>query len=400
MIAFGRYARLLREPGVGSSVLASVVGRLPIGIAAFSIILLVQARRGSFVSAGVASACYVLGLGLLAPVVGRLIDRLGPRPVLIATAAGYPLALAVLIALVSSAAPALWIDASALLAGALLPPVTICMRTLLPRLLREPAQLHTAYSVDSVLIEIMFIAGPLLVALFVAHGSPAGAVALAAVTGGAGALIFLGAPAIRAWEITATARRDWFGPLHGAQLRRLYAITFVYSSAFGLLEIAVTAFATHAGRPAAAGALLAAASIGSALGALVYGSHDWRWPPQRQFVAALVLMALGMLPLAAVANIYWFGALCLIGCMPMAPVLAIQSVLTSRLAPPNMAAESFTWGGTCLLAGIGAGTTLGGLLVERLSPGAALVVAATATMAGAVAARLWLRGHDGIEAVR
>ncbi|HUO43465.1 MAG TPA: MFS transporter [Burkholderiales bacterium] len=394
MIAFGRYLRLLREPGVGSSLLASVIGRLPIGIAAFSIVLFVQARSGSFASAGIASACYVLGLGLLAPVAGRLIDRFGPRPVLIATAVGYPLALAALILLVSSAASALWTGASALLAGALLPPVTICTRALLPRLLRDAGQLHTAYSVDSVLIEFMFVVGPLLVALFIAHGSPAGAVALAAFTGGAGAWIFLGAPAIRAWKVAAApARRNLFGPLHDAKLRRLFTITFLYSTAFGLFEIAATAFAIGIRMPAAAGALLAAASIGSAFGALIYGSHDWHWPPQRQFVLALALMALGMLPLTAVTNLYLFGALCLIGCMPMAPVLAIQSVLTSHLAPPAMAAESFTWGATCLLAGIGAGTTVGGLLVEAWSPAAAFVAAAAMTMTGAALA--WRLLGDG-----
>ena len=394
MIAFGRYARLLREPGVGSSVLASIVGRLPIGIAAFAIILFVQARSGSFALAGATSACYVLGLGMLAPVVGRLIDRLGPRPVLMATAIGYPLALAALIVLVSSSASALWIGASALLAGASLPPVTVCMRALLPRLLREPGQLHTAYSVDSVLIEIMFIVGPSLVTLFVASGSAGGAVAFAACTGAAGSLIFLCAPAIRAWKIeTPSTQRDWFGPLHGARLRKLFTITFLYSSAFGLFEIAVTAFATHAGKPAAAGALLAVASIGSALGALVYGSHDWRWPLHRQFVAALLLMALGILLLASVSNVYYFGALCVVGCMPMAPVLAIQSVLTARLAPQNMAAEGFTWGATCLLAGIGAGTTMGGLLVERFSPGAAFVLATTTTIVGAGLAQLLLRDN-------
>jgi len=395
MIAFGRYARLLREPGVGSSVFASIIGRLPIGIAAFAIILFVQARTGSFAQAGTASACYVLGLGLWAPVIGKLIDRLGPRPVLIATAVGYPLALVALIILGLSSASVLWVGACAMLAGAMLPPVTICMRALLPRLLRDSGQLHTVYSIDSVLIETMFIVGPLLVAVFVAHGSSSGAVALAAFTGGVGSLIFLYAPVIGAWKAeTAPVQRNLFGPLHDARLRRLFVATFLYSTAFGLFEIAVTAFATHAGMPAAAGALLAAASIGSALGALVYGSHDWRWPVHRQFVAALLLMAFGILLLVPVSNVYFFGVLCVIGCLPMAPVLAVQSVLTSRIAPPSMAAESFTWGGTCLLAGIGAGTTAGGFLVEQGSSSMALSAAAMMTAVGAGWAWLALKNDD------
>jgi len=395
MIVFGRYARLLREPGVGSSLLVSIIGRLPIGVAAFAIILFVQTRTGSFAQAGTASACYVLGLGLWAPVIGRLIDRLGPHPVLIATAVSYPLALVALIILEVSSASMLWVGACAMLAGALLPPITICMRALLPRLLREPGQLHTVYSIDSVLIEIMFIIGPLLVALIVAHGSPSGAVALAAFAGGVGGLIFLYAPVIRAWKIEAApAQHNLFGPLHDARLRKLFVATFLYSTAFGLFEIAVTAFATHAGMPAAAGALLAAASIGSALGALVYGSHDWRWPVHRQFVAALMLMAFGILLLVPVSNVYFFGVLCVISCLPMAPVLAVQSVLTSRIAPPSMVAESFTWGGTCLLVGIGVGTTAGGFLVEQGSSSVALCAAAMMTALGAGWAWLVLKNND------
>jgi MFS family permease len=395
MIAFGRYARLLREPGVGSSVLASVIGRLPIGIAAFAIILFVQARTGSFAQAGAASACYVLGLGLWAPIIGRLIDRLGPRLVLITTAVSYPLVLVGLIVLEVSSASKLWVGACAMLAGAMLPPITICMRALLPRLLREAGQLHTAYSIDSVLIEIMFITGPLFVALFVAHGFPGGAVVLAAFTGGVGSLIFLCAPVIRAWKVEAApAQHNLFGPLRDARLRRLFVATFLYSTSFGLFEIAVTAFATHAGAPPAAGALLAAASIGSAFGALVYGSHDWSWPLHRQFVAVLMLMAFGILLLVPVSNIYFFGALCVISCLPMAPVLAVQSVLTSRIAPPSMVAESFTWGGTCLLAGIGAGTTAGGFLVERGPSSVALCVAAMMTALGAGWAWLMLNNND------
>lgn len=389
MIAYQRYRRLLARPGVGSSILASIPGRLPIGVAAFALVLFVQSRSGSFAPAGAVGAAYVLGLGCCAPLLGRVIDRASPRPVLIISAVGYPLALILLVLLVRTGASAALIYPCAFAAGALLPPITVCMRALYPRLLHDAGELQTAYSVDSVLIESMFIAGPLLVSLLVAGGHADGAVLLAALAGAAGNLVFLRAPAVRAWNVApATAARDVWGPLRLPRLRGLYAITFIYAATFGLFEIAITAHATRAGAPAAAGALLAAGSAGSALGGLVYGSHDWRLPPQRQFVLALLLMALGVLLLAPVSNLALFGVLCVVGCAPMAPVLAIQSVLTSRLSPPHMAAESFTWGATCLLAGIGAGTSTGGVLVEQYSPAAALYTAAAMAAGGGLMAAL------------
>jgi hypothetical protein len=69
--------------------------------------------------------------------------------------------------------------------------------------------------------------------------------------------------------------------------------------------------------------------------------------------------------------------------VPMATVIAIQSMLVSQLTPRDMLAESFTWGTTCLLGGISAGLASGGWLVERVAPGGAMAAAAGTTAAGA-----------------
>ena len=85
-----RYSELFRVPGVRAALAASVVGRLPIGIAMLAILLFLQDRTGSFALAGAAGALYVLGLGTVAPFLGRMIDRLGPRRVLSVSAVICP----------------------------------------------------------------------------------------------------------------------------------------------------------------------------------------------------------------------------------------------------------------------------------------------------------------------
>ena len=89
----------------------------------------------------------------------------------------FPASLAALLAAVSLDMSRLWIFVCAAAAGASFPPITVCMRTYLRQRLRDDALLTAAYSLDSVLIETMFIFGPLLVALFVAFASPSMAVA-------------------------------------------------------------------------------------------------------------------------------------------------------------------------------------------------------------------------------
>ncbi len=123
MISFSRYADLFRVPGVRAALAASVVGRLPIGMAMLAILLFLQDRTGSFALAGAASALYVLGLGLVAPFLGRMIDRLGPRRVLSVSAVIYPGMLLALVALTLRTESHGWIALVALAAGAAFPPM-------------------------------------------------------------------------------------------------------------------------------------------------------------------------------------------------------------------------------------------------------------------------------------
>jgi MFS family permease len=130
--------------------------------------------------------------------------------------------------------------------------------------------------------------------------------------------------------------------------------------------------------------ILALASVGGAAGALVYGSRDWKLPVARQFLAVVGLMTGGLLLLASIDNLVLFALASVVAGAPMAPVIASQSVLVSRLAPREMLAESFTWGATCLLGGISAGIAAGGVLAEYTSPAVILLAAATSAMLAAL----------------
>src|SRR5262245_7755022 len=77
-----RYARVLRAPHVRALVVSSVLARLPIGIVALALILFVEEETGSFAQAGAVSGAFAVFGGLVAPLQGRLIDRLGQTRVL------------------------------------------------------------------------------------------------------------------------------------------------------------------------------------------------------------------------------------------------------------------------------------------------------------------------------
>lgn len=388
MISLSTYAKLFADGSVRYLYAASVVGRLPIGMCGLAILLLVQGARGSFATAGATTGAYVAGLAVIAPVLGRFIDRRGPRGLLLVCSLLFPTSLAALIAAVLNGASTARVVACAAAAGATFPPITVCMRTFLRQRFADEAALATAYSVDSVLIEVMFIAGPMLVALLVAVASPAIAVACAAACASIGVQLFLQSAALRHWRIEHRTVSTLLGPLAERRFIALVMIVACYAIAFGLTEIGVAAYAAEANRPALAGVFLGAMSAGSAFGGLAYGSRHWRSPLARQFSVMLAVMGLGLLPLALPWQIAAFGVLSTLGGIVMAPALIIQSMLVAKTARPEHATEAFTWSTSALLAGVGVGMALGGVLVEYWRSPAAFCAAGAAAIVAAAGAYL------------
>lgn len=388
MIPLERYTELLRREDIRELFAASLVGRLPIGITGLAVLIFVQTTSGSFAAGGAATACYVGGLALVAPLVGRLIDRYGPRAILRATAILFP---AALIALVFTAGRSWAMTLSlAVAAGASFPPITVCMRAYFRQRLADDVPLTTAYSLESVLIEMIFIVGPMLVALFVAFGSAAAAVCFAGACGSLGAMLFLRSSALRAWRIEKRSAVRLLGPLTERGFLPLVGVVLCFSTAFGLLEIGVTAYATQAGAPAVAGLLLGLMSVGSALGGLAYGSRSWRLALVRQFALMLAVMGAGLLILALARQPIVFAMLSLMAGVVMAPALIIQSMLVAKAVRPEHSAEAFTWSASALLAGVGLGLAGGGALLDVFSSSAALTAAGASAMGAALLARFTL----------
>jgi len=393
MISLARYAAVLHARETRLTFGLSMVGRLPIGITGLAILLLVQGESGSFARGGAATAGYVVGLAAMAPVLGRWIDRKGPLAALLASGVLFPAALIALVAMASSDAPSWLTPLLAAAAGASFPPITVCMRTYLRQRLGDDPLLAAAYSLESILIEVIFIAGPMLVAGFVAFASPAAAVWFAAACGGLGSLLFLRSPALRGWRVELQRGGSLLGPLANRRFVALIVVVLLYSTAFGLVEIGIAAYATEAGNAALAGVLLGLMSTGSALGGLAYGSRSWHVPLVRQFALTLAIMGAGLALLALPWGPWPFALWCAAAGVIMAPALIIQSILVAKTARPEHSTEAFTWSTSALLGGVGIGIAAGGGLLEIWPAAGALACAGAAALLAAIAARVLLAPH-------
>ena len=87
-------------------------------------------------------------------------------------------------------------------------------------------------------------------------------------------------------------------------------------------------------------------SIGSATGGALYGGMHFKAPVERQFAAAMALIVLPLFLHAVVGPLALFVVVLLAAGALIAPSIAAQSVLVSRLAPAHYATEAFTWSST------------------------------------------------------
>jgi predicted MFS family arabinose efflux permease len=204
-----------------------------------------------------------------------------------------------------------------------------------------------------------------------------------------GVFLFLRSGALRQWRIEARTRGTLLGPLAQMRFVALIVIVLCYALGFGLTELGATAYANEAGRPALAGVFLGLMSVGSAFGGLAYGSAHWHTPLLRQFAAMLAIMGAGLLLLAAPWSQLVFAILCIFAGVVMAPALIIQSMIVAKTARPEHTTEAFTWSSSALLAGVGLGMALGGVLVEIWHSPASFAAAGAAALLAATGA-LWL----------
>src|SRR5437867_9990313 len=92
-----RYGAFFRLPDVARLFAMAFVARMPIGMLSLALLMHLRALTGSFALAGATVGGYLMAMAVTAPVLGRVIDRYGPRGVLIAAGIAQPLALAALL---------------------------------------------------------------------------------------------------------------------------------------------------------------------------------------------------------------------------------------------------------------------------------------------------------------
>jgi len=223
----------------------ALLTRMPIGTLSLSMLLHVRARTDSFAIAGAAVGAFWIATAITAPILGRIVDRRGPRTLLIVTGTMFSFILALLVAAKPLDLSGTAMVITAAVAGLFTPPITVLTRTMWRYRFDNEARRTVAYALDGVLIELAFTIGPMLVAFALAVATPTVAFAMSWCFCVAAVPLFLASPALRYWRAEPHAERHLLGPLIEPRLLFVYGATFFFTFALGLLEIGYPGFATR-----------------------------------------------------------------------------------------------------------------------------------------------------------
>ncbi|MGA3539357.1 MFS transporter [Micromonosporaceae bacterium DT194] len=396
MTGLRQYLGLWHLPGAPALLIASIVGRLGMGMTSLALLLVIEAMTGRYSVAATAGAVYAVAGAAISPVVGRLADRVGPVKVLMVTAVTHPIALIWLLLASRGGADNLpMVFVACAVAGASFPPLTAAVRNAWNEL-TSPASgryglRNTALAAETTLFEVVFVVGPLVVAGFIVFADAAAALIGVALATLVGTIAVALSPAMRGWRPhPKDSRTRGLGPLRLTGFPALLLCVAGLGIAFGVSGVAVPAFsgdhATGKEAETLAGILLAVWGVGSATGGLWFGTRRPAENLSRQFGLLLAGVGASFLVFALLPNPVALGIALVIGGALIAPALTLENMMVGRIAPPSMMNEAYTWVVTMAIGSAAAGGALAGLIVDHFGVGWAFVFAALAVGVAAVTA--------------
>ncbi|MFC5060993.1 MFS transporter [Actinomycetospora atypica] len=365
--AAATYREVLAQPGLRALYAVGFAARLP--LTATGVVLTLHVAVGldrGFAAAGIVGGAVTLGTSLGAPLLGRLIDRFGLRPVL---------------ALSGTAEVVFWglapeldvvvLTIAAFVAGLLaLPAFSVIRQSLgagVPESRRRPA-----FALDAMSAEVSFIVGPALGTAAVLALPPEPALWL--VGGGfvlaTAGLWWLDPPTREASagdRAPAPSMRSWLGAPMVTALAGAAAAVLLLSAT----ELAVVAALTARDETAWFALANSVWCLASLVGGFLYGVAA-RPPAMPTLLAAL---AVGTIPVAF-GGPWWLVTLLVVPAGAFcAPALSSSAEAVGRLAPDAARGVATGLHGSAIMGGAALAQPLTGVLIDRVSPTAALLVA-------------------------
>lgn len=351
------YLELFRIPAVRRIVVLSTVIRIPLWAGGVVLTLHVVGHLGrSYAEAGLVGMVSAGALALSGPWRGRRLDRIGLR----ATVAPSLVVLTVC----WSIAP--WVGYLPLLglvlvAGLFVVPQFSVVRQVL--IGAVPDDRRTAVlSIDSVMVEVSFMIGPVLgVVAATTLPTPVALTLCELLVVAGSAWLWVANPPLRRAEDSEQpterhSARSWLSPTVLGILAVALAATIVLTGE----DIGTVASLRTMGHTSSIGWVLGIWGLSSAIGGIVYGTLR-RHPPSSVLIGLLAVSTL-LVPLAQ--DRWQFAGLLFLTGFFCAPTITATVDDLSRAVPPSVRGEAMGWHGSAMTLGSAGGAPLVGLAID------------------------------------
>ncbi len=392
---FIRYRAVLGRPGALRFSASGLIARLPISIDTLGIVLLVTGLSRSYGLAGALSAAYTVANAVMSIVQGRLLDRLGQARVLPVAAVVFGIAVVGLVTGLESGWPDPVAYVCAAVAGAAYPPIGSCVRARWSYVLAgHPREVQTAYALESVIDEAIFIIGPTIATVLATTWHPWAGLALAVLSG----LVGISALASqRSTQPPPQPRDQTTGArpaMPWARVVPLAVVCVALGSMFAAAEVSTVAFSSEQHAKSYAGVLLALWALGSLIAGLVTGTFLWRRSAIFRVQVGTVCLALVMLPMSFVGSMPVMGVALFFAGFAIAPTLIASMGATEQMVPGPRLTEGIAIMHTGIASGLAPGAALAGLMIDAHGASTGYLVALGAGVVAALAAQV-LRAEAG-----
>jgi MFS family permease len=412
------YLGLLHLPGAARFSITAAVGRLPMSMFGLGTVLLIKATTGQYGLAGFVSGAGSIGYAVCAPRLATLADRFGQRRVLRPLVAFFAVSTTVFIACAESHAPVWALLITGCLAGASMPSLGSMVRARWSVLLAGSPSLNSAFALESVVDEMIFVAGPAVVTLLATKVLPPSGVGVAMVLCVIGTLLFAAQrrtePPHRSRSMAESLQAEPAGPrqtgtrqaaqrgrwltgrrltgrgLAAPGLATLAPAYLCLGAMFAAIDLSTVDFAQLQGHKPLAGFILGTYALGSGIGGLWYGSRTWRTPLERRFVITLAITVAGVATFWAEPTLVSLDLSMLVAGLTISPTLIAGYSLIERQASDLRRTEAMTWLSSTISVGVAIGASVAGQLVDVAGPRASYVFAASC---GATAVTVCLLGQ-------
>ncbi len=384
------YRSVFRVPGSAAFSSAGFVARLPISMLGIVIVLLVSTTSGGYGLAGAVAAVFALSGAVCQPPLSRLADRYGQLRAVTPQVVVATVGSVALVWLSSVDAPSWTLFVAATIAGGAYPNVGALVRARWSAQLGGTPELRTAYSLESVLDELIFVLGPPFITLLAVHIGPGPAMLAAAGLLVVGALLFLGQ---RATEPVPSGLPPAGGPsaISLPSLRAITVLLVMLGGVFGAVEVIAVAFAAQRHEPSATAIVLSLYALSSMVAGLFYGSRKHRRPLHQLLLGFSCLVPLTIVGFPFADSTPVLAGLALLAGLLVAPTLITCFQLVEVIIPAAQLTEGLTWATTGITFGASIAAAIAGQAIDAVGTPRAFWVATAFSVATAAVALVGVR---------